>query len=115
MDTMTQSYSAKLSGIRIGARKVRLVVDLVRGKQVQDALDTVRFLNKRGAPVVFKLISSAIANAKETASVDVDNLVVSEAYVDEGPMLRRFIPRAKGSASGIRKKSSHITIKLREV
>ena len=112
---MSQSYSAKLSGVRIGARKARLVVDLVRGKQVQDALDTVRFLNKRGAPMVFKLISSAIANAQQSSSVDVDSLVVSEAFVDEGPMLRRFLPRAKGSASGIRKKSSHITIKLRQV
>jgi len=112
---MSQSYNATLSGIRIAPRKVRLVVDLVRGKQVQDALDAVRFLNKRGAPAVFKLISSAIANASQSASVDVDSLVVSEAFVNEGPMLRRFIPRAKGSASGIRKKSSHITIKLREV
>lgn len=112
---MSQSYNATLSGVRIAPRKARLVVDLVRGKQVQDALDAVRFLNKRGAPAVFKLISSAIANAQQSASVDVDSLVVSEAYVNEGPMLRRFIPRAKGSASGIRKKSSHITIKLSEV
>lgn len=109
------SYRAKLRSCKISARKARLVVDLVRGKAVQDALDNLRFLNKRAAPVVFKLIQSAVANAKTRAMVDVDSLVVSKAFVDEGPTARRFLPRAQGRATPIRKRSSHITIEVKEI
>ena len=111
----SDAYKAYLKGIRISARKVRLVVDLVRGKHVQDALDTLKFTNKRAAPIVHKMITSAMANARNTSRVDVDNLFVSEVFVDEGPTMYRFMPRAQGRAAPIRKRSSHITLKLREL
>ena len=82
---------------------------------VQDALDTLRFLNKKAAPMVSKLIGSAMANATSQATVDVDGLVISEAYVDEGRTMKGWLPRAQGRATPLRKRSSHITIKLREV
>lgn len=112
---MSQAYRSYLKGVRIAPRKARLVVDLVRGKHVQDALDILKFTNKRAAPVVAKMISSAIANAQGAATIDVDSLVVSEAFVDEGPTLKRFLPRAQGRATPIRKRTSHITVKLKEL
>jgi len=110
-----EAYRSYLKGVRIAPRKARLVVDLVRGKHVQEALDILKFTNKRAAPVVSKMISAAIANATSTATVDVDNLVIAEAFVDEGPTLKRFLPRAQGRATPIRKRTSHITVKLSEL
>lgn len=112
---MSQAFIATLKGVRISPRKARLVVDLVRGKQVQDALDSLRFLNKKAAPMVSKLIGSAMSNATSQATVDVDGLVVDEAYVDEGKTMKRWLPRAQGRATPLRKRTSHITIKLREI
>jgi large subunit ribosomal protein L22 len=112
---MAQAYRSYLKAARVAPRKARLVVNLIRGKHVQDALDTLRFLNKRAAPIVAKMISSAIANAKNTSMVDVDNLVVGKASVDGGPMFKRYIPRAQGRATPVRKKTSHITIELLEL
>lgn len=112
---MSREYKAYLKGIRISPRKARLVANLVRGKLVQDALDTLKFTNKKAAPVVAKMIQSAIANAKSQATVDVDNLQLSEIQVGEGPTLKRFLPRAQGRATPIRKRSSHITVKLQEL
>jgi large subunit ribosomal protein L22 len=113
---MAENYKSHLRSYRISARKARLVVDMVRGKHVQDALDTLAFMNKKVAPIVRKLIHSAMANAQHKSSVvDVDRLVVERAFVNEGPTLKRFIPRAQGRAAPIRKRSSHITIELREL
>ena len=112
---MEQKYKAILRNTRISARKARLVVDLVRGKPVSVALDTLRLTNKKAAPLVQKLIQSAMANATSNATVDVDRLVVSEVFVDEGPTLKRYLPRAQGRATPIRKRSSHITVKLAEL
>lgn len=112
---MSQSYKAILRGVRITPRKARLVVDLVRGHHVQDALDMLRLTHKRAAPVLLKMIHSAMANAQNKATVDVDRLFIAEAFVDEGPTLKRFLPRAQGRATPIRKRSSHITIKLEEL
>ncbi len=112
---MAEQYKSYLKNLRIAPRKVRLVVDLVRGKHVQDALDILRFTNKKAAPIVAKMINSAIANVRQSATVDVDSLVVNEAFVDEGPTLKRFLPRAQGRATPIRKRSSHITVKLKEL
>lgn len=112
---MAEAYKSFLRGVRIAPRKVRLVVDLVRGKHVQEALDMLKFTNKRAAPVVSKMITSAMSNAQNAATVDVDQLVISEAYVNEGPTLKRFLPRAQGRATPIRKRTSHITIKLAEL
>ena len=112
---MADSYTAYLKNYRISPRKARLVVDLVRGKQVQDALDILKFTKKKAAPTLAKLISSAIANGTSKSMIDVDRLIVEEAYVDPGPMFKRFLPRAQGRATPIRKRTSHITIKLSEL
>lgn len=112
---MTEAYKSYLKAVRIAPRKARLVVDLVRGKHVQDALDILKFTNKRAAPVVAKMINSAIANAQNVATIDVDHLVVNKVYVDEGPTMKRFLPRAQGRATPIRKRTSHITVELKEL
>jgi len=108
-------YKAHLRGVRIAPRKARLVATLVRGRLVQDALDILRFTNKKAAPMVSGLIKSAIANAKDVGNVDVDNLIVGEIFVNEGTTMKRFMPRAQGRAFTIRKRSSHISLSLIEI
>lgn len=105
---------ASLRYARIGTQKARLVADLVRGKDVNEALQTLAFTEKKGAVLIKKLIESGVANAEQKKMIDVDNLYVKKITVDQGPMLKRFTPRAKGSASGILKKMSHINIVLDE-
>ena len=100
--------------VRIAPRKVRLVVDLIRGKQVGEAVAILRHTPKTASPVVEKLLNSAIANAEHNYEMDVNNLVVSEVFVDEGATLKRFRPRAMGRASRINKRTSHITIVVSE-
>ena len=100
--------------VRIAPRKVRLVIDLIRGKQVGEAIAILRHTPKSSSPVVEKLLKSAMANAEHNYDMDVNNLVVTEAYVNEGPTLKRFRPRAMGRASAINKRTSHITIVLSE-
>jgi large subunit ribosomal protein L22 len=100
--------------VRIAPRKVRLVVDLIRGKQVGEAVSVLRLTNKAASPIVEKVLKSAIANAEHNYEMDVNSLVVTEAYVDEGPTLKRFRPRAMGRASQINKRTSHITIVVSE-
>lgn len=100
--------------VRIAPRKVRLVLDLVRGKEVGEAVALLKLTNKRAADVVEKLIQSAVANAEHNYDMDVDNLVVSEIYANEGPTLKRFRPRARGRATAINKRTSHITVVLTE-
>lgn len=112
---MAERYQSILKYARIAPRKARLVVDLVRGKPVQSALDTLKLTNKKAAPMVSKVISSALSGATQKATVDVDRLVVSEVFVDEGPTLKRYLPRAQGRATMIRKRTSHITVKLKEL
>lgn len=112
---MSDAYKTYLKSVRIAPRKTRLVIDLIRGKHVQDALDTLKFTNKRAAPVVAKMINAAIANAQSVATVDVDHLVVAKVCVDEGPTIKRFLPRAQGRATPIRKRTSHITVELQEL
>jgi len=112
---MNTQYQAVLRNVRIAPRKARYVVDLVRGKPVSIALDMLRLTNRKAAPMVSKLIQSAMANATDKATVDVDRLIVSEVYVDGGAFLKRFTPRAQGRATPVRKRSSHITLKLKEM
>ncbi len=95
---------------RVAPRKVRLVTDLVRGQPVSRALEILAFTPKSSALTVAKLINSAVANARQQQTVDVDRLVVSQIFVDQGPMLKRFLPRAMGRATKIQKKTSHITV-----
>lgn len=111
---MTDLFKAELNDVRMTPRKARLVVDMIRGKLVSEALDNLRLTKKRAAPIISKLISSALANAQDKATVDIDRLYVSEIYVGHGPTWKRFIPRAQGRASGIKKRSSRITVKLKE-
>ncbi|WNC15082.1 50S ribosomal protein L22 [Brevibacillus brevis] len=100
--------------IRIASRKVRLVVDLIRGKQVGEALAILKHTPKAASPVVEKLLKSAIANAEHNYEMDPNNLVVGKIFVDQGPTLKRFRPRAMGRASRIHKRTSHITVVLNE-
>lgn len=96
--------------VRIAPRKVRLVIDLIRGKKIGEALAILEFTPKAASPILIKLLKSAVANAEHNYDMDVNELVISEAYANEGPTLKRFRPRAKGAASSINKRTSHITI-----
>lgn len=96
--------------IRVSPRKARIVVDLVRGKTVDEARQILAFTNRGIAETVEKTLNSAVANAEHNNHLRSDSLIVKAAYVDEGPTMKRIRPRAKGSASRIRKRTSHITI-----
>ena len=100
--------------VRISPRKVRLVMDEVRGKRVEEALNMLSFAPQKAARIVKKVIQSAVANAEQNANVDVDNLYIKRIYADEGPTLKRFRPRALGRATRIRKRTSHLTVILDE-
>ena len=95
---------------RVGPRKARRVIDLVRGMKAADALDVLRFTPQAASEDVYKVVASAIANAEHNEHLDRDALWISEAYVDEGPTLKRFRPRAQGRAYRVRKRTSHITV-----
>jgi large subunit ribosomal protein L22 len=97
-------------GVRIAPQKARLVADLVRGKPVAKALDILNFSNQKGAVLIRKVLESAIANAENNEGADVDELRVHRIFVDEGVTLKRIMPRAKGRADRISKRSSHITV-----
>ncbi|MBS4762388.1 50S ribosomal protein L22 [Carnobacteriaceae bacterium zg-ZUI252] len=113
---MSEITSAKAVAktVRIAPRKVRLVVDLIRGKKIGEAISILKFTQRSASPVVEKVLMSAVANAEHNFDLDIENLVVSEAFVNEGPTMKRFRPRAKGSASPINKRTSHITIVVSE-
>mgnify|MGYP003583091791 FL=1 len=100
--------------IRISPQKARLVADVVRGMDAGQALTTLRFMPKKGAAIIRKVLESAVANADQTDTIDVDMLYVKEILVDGGPMLKRFRPRAQGRATRILKRSSHITVVVDE-
>jgi large subunit ribosomal protein L22 len=109
MSTQTQ---AVLKFVRMSPQKARLVADLVRGKKVDDAINTLKFSNQRAASVIRKVLESAIANAENNFGADVDELKVQEIFVDQGPVIKRTMPRAKGRADRISKPTSHITIRV---
>ena len=100
--------------VRVAPQKARLVVDLIRGENVEKALTTLHFSSKRAARVIEKTLRSAVANAEENNDADVDKLYVKSVWVDEGPVAGRFRPRAQGRATAIRKRSSHITVVVSE-
>lgn len=102
---------AILKNYRQSPRKVRLIADLVRGKKVDEALRTLSFVNKRAALPFAKLIQSAAANAK-SRGVAGEGLIITRVSVDKGTVLKRFMPRARGSASRINKRNSHLTVEL---
>jgi large subunit ribosomal protein L22 len=105
---------AKLKFVRLGPRKARLVADLIRGKGSEEALNILSFTKKAAARVIIKLLKSAIANATQKKTVDIDRLYVKKISVDQGVTWKRFTPRALGRATTIRKRTSHITIVLDE-
>lgn len=106
--------TAKLRGARISAQKVRLVADQIRGMGVERAEELLAFSNKKAAHIVRKVLMSAIANAEHNQGADIDELKVRTIFVDEGPTLKRGMPRAKGRFTRIFKRSSHITIVVAE-
>ena len=105
---------ATLKYARISARKVKIVADLIRGKNVSDALAMVKYTPKAASEIIEKILKSAIANAENNHNMNSQNLYVAEIYANQGPTLKRIRPAAKGSAVRIRKRTSHITIVLRE-
>jgi large subunit ribosomal protein L22 len=105
----------KLKFIRMSSKKLRLVVNLIRGLEVAAALNQLRFLNKKGAEPVAKLLKSAIASAENDYELDKNNLFVKEIRIDEGGMLKRWTPKAHGSATPIRRRLSHIILILGEL
>ena len=105
---------AVLKYARISSRKVKIVADLIRGKQVDEALAIIKFTPKASSEELEKLLKSAIANAENNHGMKSNNLYVAEIYANQGPTMKRIRPAAKGSAVRIRKRTSHITIKLRE-
>jgi len=100
--------------IRISPRKACLAADLVRGKNVQTALTDLAFCQKAGSKIITKLLKSALANADQLGSIDIDSLFVKRISVDQGPTMKRFRPRAMGRATRVRKRTSHITVILDE-
>lgn len=111
---MENFYYAKHKHARISARKARYVIDLIRGKSVNQAFDILRFTNKRATPMIQKVLKSAVANARERADLEQENLIVAEARVDEGATFKRFRPRAMGRATRINRRTSHIVVGVRE-
>ncbi|WP_349827348.1 50S ribosomal protein L22 [Brevibacterium litoralis] len=109
--------TAKARYLRVTPRKARRVVDLIRGQQATEALAVLKFAEQSASEPLFKLVASGIANARVKAdklgeAFNEDDLVISEAFVDEGPTMKRFRPRAQGRAYRINKRTSHITVKL---
>jgi len=104
--------AAKHKGASISAQKARLVADQIRGKGVEEALEILTFSNKKGATLIKKVLESAIANAEHNEGADVDELKVSTIFVDEGLTMKRIMPRAKGRADRILKRTCHITVKV---
>jgi large subunit ribosomal protein L22 len=100
--------------LRISPHKLRLVTRTLTGKKVEEALALLRFMPQRGARIVRKIVMSAVANAEQRPQVDVDTLVIKGVQVDGGPSLKRFQPRAMGRVNRILKRSSHITVVLKE-
>ena len=105
---------AELHNARISARKVKIVIDLLRGKNAKEAMAILKYTNKASAPIIAKLLKSAMANATNNNSMDESKLYISETYANQGPTMKRIMPRAQGRANTIRKRTSNIIIVLKE-
>ncbi len=105
---------AKLRYLRIAPRKVRLVADMIRGKHVEEALNILQFTEKSSSQPLAKLLKSAVANADQMEGVNIDRLFIKTLMVDGGPMMKRFMPRAMGRATPVRKRTSHVTLHLEQ-
>ena len=111
---MAQEVKAVAKYVRIAPRKVRIVMDLIRGKKIDDAFAILKFTPKRGSKFIEKVLKSAVANAENNFDMDTDKLYVSTCFVDQGPTLKRIHPRSRGQAFGILKHTSHITVMVSE-
>ena len=100
--------------VRIAPRKMKPVVDLVRGKDVEEAMAILKYAPKKGAKILEKVVKSAVANAENNLDLDRENLYIDQVYANEGPTLKRFRPRAQGRAFKIMKRTSHISVVLKE-
>ncbi len=100
--------------VRIAPRKVRLVIDLIRGRDVKEAQAVLMFTPRGASPIILKVLNSAIANAENNENANIDHLYVKECYVSEGVSLKRLLPRAKGQGDIIQKRTSHITVVVAE-
>lgn len=105
---------AELRYARISARKVKIVIDTIRGKNAKEALAILKYTNKAAAPMVAKLVKSAMANAVNNNNMDESKLYISEVYANQGTTMKRIMPAAQGRANRIRKRTSHITVVLKE-
>ena len=108
------SARATAYDVRVTPRKARLVIDLIRGKGVNEALGILVNVNKAASPIVAKVVKSAASNAINNFGMDEEKLYVAEIYANEGLRMKRFLPRAKGSASGLVKRTSHITVVVKQ-
>lgn len=109
---MNTVASAIAKNAKSSPQKMRLIADQIRGLSVEKAVEVLQFSDKKAAAIVKKVLESAVANAEHNYSLDVDELRVSEIYVDSGLVMKRVMPRAKGRADRISKRSSHITVKV---
>ncbi len=114
-DDVVRTAFARASNVRVTPMKARRVVALIRDLSAQDALSVLKFAPQAASEPVAKVLASAIANAEHNFSLDAQSLMVSNAYVDEGPTMKRFRPRAQGRASRILKRTSHITVEVESV
>ena len=114
MEDVVQTARATLSYARISSRKVKIMADLIRGKDIDEALAIVKYTPKASSEILEKLLKSAISNAENNNHMEHSKLYVAEIYANQGPTLKRIRPAAKGSAVRIRKRTSHITIVLKE-
>lgn len=114
MEEMIPKAEATLKYARISSRKVKIVADLIKGKDIDEALAIVKYTPKASSEIIEKLLKSAIANAENNHNMAHEKLYVAEIYANQGPTLKRIRPAAKGSAVRIRKRTSHITIVLKE-
>lgn len=110
-----EQVAAKLKFARISAQKVRLVANQVRGLRVEAAMELLSFSPKKASDLILQVVNSAVANAEHNNGMDIDELVISEIFIDEAPTLKRFRARAKGRGTRILKRNSHITVKVKEV
>lgn len=108
------SARATAYDVRVTPRKARLVIDLIRGKNVNDALGILANVNKAASPIVAKVVKSAASNAINNFGMDEESLYIAEIYANDGLRMKRFLPRAKGSASGLVKRTSHITVVVKQ-
>ena len=112
--TITPEARAVAKNVHIAPRKVRIVIDLIRGKSVEEALQMLQFIPKRSAKAVEKVVRSAAANATNNYDMNEDRLYIAEVYADQGMVMKRFRPRSRGQAFPILRRTSHITVVVRE-